>query len=71
MAYEYTNRVTAMAMPAARALNMLRQKIVPDSDYSGQWMNYVDCNVYGDPDTTLHASPRPARQSAGVGVNSA
>jgi Peptidase family C25/Chlamydia polymorphic membrane protein (Chlamydia_PMP) repeat len=59
MAYEYTKRVTAMGMPAARALNMLRQKIVPNSNYSGQWMNYVDCNVYGDPDTTLYASPRP------------
>ncbi len=59
MGYEYTKRVTAMGMPAARALNMLRQKIVPDSNYSGQWMNYVDCNVYGDPDSTLYASPRP------------
>ena len=61
MAYEYTKRVAAMGMPAARALNMLRQKIAPNSSYSGQWMNYVDCNVYGDPDTTLYALALPVR----------
>lgn len=59
MGYEYSKRIVAMGMPAARALNMLRQKIVPDSNYSGQWMNYVDCNVYGDPDTTLFKLSEP------------
>ena len=59
MAYEYTKRVTAMGIPAGKALNMLRQAIAPDSNYAGQWMNYVDCNIYGDPDTLLYASSQP------------
>jgi hypothetical protein len=59
MGYEYTKRIAAMGMSAGRALNMLRQQIAPDSNYAGQWMNYVDCNVYGDPDTILYACEQP------------
>jgi len=54
MAYEYTTRVVPMGMPAGRALNALKQAIVPDYYTGGLWMNYVDCNIYGDPSTTIY-----------------
>ena len=54
MAYEYTARVVPMGMPGGRALNALRQTIVPNYYDGALWMNYVDCNIYGDPSTAIY-----------------
>lgn len=57
MGYEYTVRIVSDRLSSGRALNDLRQVLVPSNSYN--WANFINFNIYGDASLRIIRSEPP------------